>query len=120
MKLKSESDVDQLLRAYLPAAALGTALELGLFWELEGDPKSASDIAEELDIPITRCQHWLDYLLELGLLEKADMLGRLSYDIGRILMVLMFLWGGYLLVLQFQRMHAQAAEEEAPRNPFAR
>jgi len=65
---------------------------------------------------------WNNILGELGLLEKADMLGRLSYDIGRILMVLMFLWGGYLLVLQFQRMHAQAAEEEeeAPRNPFAR
>ena len=72
MKPKSESDINQLLRAYLPAAALGTALELGLFWQLDDAPKSASDIAEQLDIPLTRCQHWLEYLLDLGLLVKTD------------------------------------------------
>lgn len=72
MKPKSESDINQLLRAYLPAAALGAALELGLFWQLKDAPASASGIAEKLDIPLTRCQHWLEYLLELGLLVKTD------------------------------------------------
>ena len=71
MKLESESDVDQLLRAYIPGAALGAALELGLFWYLEQVPQSATSIAENFTIPLTRCQHWLDYLLELGLLEKT-------------------------------------------------
>ena len=71
MRLKSESDIDQLLRAYLPAAALGTALELGLFWQLADKPQSFADVAENNDIPQIRCKHWLEYLLELGLLEKT-------------------------------------------------
>jgi SAM-dependent methyltransferase len=71
MKIRSESDIDQLLRAYLPAAVLGTALELGLFWDLDGTPRKTSDIAESYDIPITRCRHWLEYLLQLGLLVKS-------------------------------------------------
>ena len=72
MELRSESDVKQLLRGYLPAAALGTALELGLFWQLEEIPQSASAIAENLEIPLMRCLHWLDYLSELGLLAKTQ------------------------------------------------
>ena len=71
MKLRSESDIDQLMRAYLPAAILGAALELGLFWQLEDTPQNAAEVAENNDIPQMRCQHWLDYLLELGLLEKT-------------------------------------------------
>jgi ubiquinone/menaquinone biosynthesis C-methylase UbiE len=71
MKIRSESDVDQLLRAYLPAAALGAALELELFWQLEGVHQSAAAIAENLDIPLVRCQHWLEYLLEMDLLVKS-------------------------------------------------
>jgi hypothetical protein len=53
---------------------------------------------------------WNNILGELGLLDRADALGQLSYDIGRFLMVLMFAWGGYLLVQQFQRMHAGKQE----------
>lgn len=71
MELKSEADIKQLMRAYLPAAALGTALEIGLFWQLEDFPLSAAAIADNLEIPLIRCQLWLDYLSELGLLEKS-------------------------------------------------
>ena len=72
MKLKTESDVDQLLRAHLPAAVLGAAIELELFWKLEQVPQSSYAIADELHIPKSRCYHWLEYLLELGLLESRS------------------------------------------------
>ena len=63
MQPKTTSDVSQLLRGYILTAAMGTALELGLFWKLEGSPQSAAEIAESFGIPLNRCQHWLEYLL---------------------------------------------------------
>ena len=70
MKPKTTSDISQILRGYLPTAAVGAAFELGLFWKLEKASQSAAEIAEYFGIPPKRCQHWLEYLLELGLLGK--------------------------------------------------
>ena len=70
MQPKTTSDVSQLLRGYIPTAAMGTALELGLFWKLEESTQCAAEIAEAFGIPVKRCQYWLEYLGELGLLDK--------------------------------------------------
>jgi SAM-dependent methyltransferase len=65
-------DVNRLMGAYLPSAALNAALELGLFWRLLDGAQSAERIAQELDIPTARCQHWLALLAGLGLLDHED------------------------------------------------
>jgi SAM-dependent methyltransferase len=71
MKPTTTAEVSSLLKAYLPAAALGAAMELGLFWMLARAPQEAAYIADSLGIPLRRCQHWLDYLSEMGLLDKG-------------------------------------------------
>jgi SAM-dependent methyltransferase len=58
-----------LLRAYLPSAALGAALELGLFWKLSGAPLGVDALAREWNIPPKRCHIWLEMLAGLDLLE---------------------------------------------------
>lgn len=70
MKLTSYADVRDQLRAYLPSAALGAAMELGLFWKLADRPQREEAIAENLGIPLNRCHFWLEILTQLGLLEK--------------------------------------------------
>lgn len=72
MKLTSTADVDDLEVAYLSSAALNTAVELGLFWNLAQQPQTALQIAVALNIPIRRCRAWLDLLLDLGLLDKDN------------------------------------------------
>ena len=72
MKLTSTADVDALEVAYLSSAALNTAVELGLFWNLAQKPQTASQIAVALNIPIQRCRAWLNLLLDLGLLDKDN------------------------------------------------
>ncbi len=52
------------------SAALGTAIELGLFWLLAKKPLQAAGVAEALNIPLNRCEHWLQILCRLGLLEN--------------------------------------------------
>jgi hypothetical protein len=50
--------------------------------------------------------HDWEYLLrKLGLLQYDHALASLSYTIGIILMLGAFVWGGYLLVKQFQNLH---------------
>lgn len=70
MKPRTTDDVYALLKAYLDSAALGTALELGLFWRLAEQPQSADGVAEALGIPLHRCRYWLTLLADLGLLES--------------------------------------------------
>lgn len=70
MKPHTIKDISWILKGYLPAAALGTAMELGLFWILADEPKEAREVSELLGIPLKRCQYWLEYLFEMGLLEK--------------------------------------------------
>ena len=69
MKPETTEDILELLHGYIVSAAIGTAMELGLFWLLAEKPLSAPNVAQSLDIPLNRCQHWLQLLCRLGLLE---------------------------------------------------
>jgi len=56
-------------RGCVVAAALGTAMELGVFWLLAEKPLPATAVARSLNTPLNRCHHWLQILCKLGLLE---------------------------------------------------
>jgi N,N-dimethyltransferase/O-methyltransferase len=71
MRPKTTEDMFVLLDAAFTSAALGTALELGLFWLLAEGPLDTAAVAEALDIPAKRCGYWLQLLAEAGLLEQA-------------------------------------------------
>jgi SAM-dependent methyltransferase len=88
-----ESDVLTLLRAYLPSAALGAALELGLFWRLSEGPLPLEALAQEWDIPPRRCHIWLELLTSLGLLEHQP--------------------GGYLLSAKARREIVETYSQDA-------
>ncbi|MBN2083566.1 hypothetical protein JW859_15330 [bacterium] len=72
MRIETVEDIHELLDGYATAAALGAALELGLFWRLGEQPRPAREIARELGIPFNRCQNWLQLLVKLGLLTHGD------------------------------------------------
>jgi predicted O-methyltransferase YrrM len=72
MKLETTDDVNQLLGSYITSAALGTALELQLFWKLAEKPTDVEGISQALGIPFDRCQSWLELLTGLSLLERKD------------------------------------------------
>ena len=72
MKPQTTEDVFALMDSYVTAAAVGTAMELGLFWLLDEVPMDAADIAEKLQIPLRRCHYWLQHLLSTGLLEQEQ------------------------------------------------
>jgi ubiquinone/menaquinone biosynthesis C-methylase UbiE len=57
---------------YIPSKALGTALELGIFWQLSNKPHNADKIAEIYNIPVHRSRALLELLTKLGLLEKKN------------------------------------------------
>ncbi|MFX0114748.1 MAG: methyltransferase [Candidatus Hodarchaeota archaeon] len=67
-----KDEVLHQLRSYINSAALGAALELGLFWKLEKQPQDAASIANRLGIPVLRCQKWLTLLKYMGYLEKVS------------------------------------------------
>jgi SAM-dependent methyltransferase len=71
MKPETTEDILELLDGYIVSAALGTAMELGVFWLLADKPLSASGVAESLSIPLNRCHTWLQLLCRLGLLEEG-------------------------------------------------
>jgi len=71
MKPATTEDVLALMDGGYTAAALGAALELGLFWRLADGPRPAADLARELGIPERRCGYWLDVLREMGLLDEG-------------------------------------------------
>ncbi len=71
MKPETTEDILELLHGYILSAALGTAMELGVFWLLAEKPLSATDVAQSLNIPLNRCHHWLQLLCKLGLLEDG-------------------------------------------------
>jgi SAM-dependent methyltransferase len=62
--------ISDLLRGYVPAAALGAALECGLFWILEEGSRPAEQVAVELGVPLRRCRIWLELLVGLQLLDR--------------------------------------------------
>jgi SAM-dependent methyltransferase len=68
MKITTTDDVHDLMAACIDSAALGAALEWGLFWRLAEEPQTAAGVAQALGIPLNRCRYWLDLLLGLGLL----------------------------------------------------
>lgn len=71
MKPQTTEDILELLDGNVVSAALGAAMELGLFWLLAEKPRSAPEVAQALNIPLNRCQHWLQLLCRLGLLEHG-------------------------------------------------
>ena len=72
MKLETTDEVHDLMEAYISSAALGTALELGLFWLLDKHPLDVEGVAQSLGIPINRCRYWLQLLSSIGLLEGVS------------------------------------------------
>jgi SAM-dependent methyltransferase len=71
VKPTTTEDVLELLDASYPSAALGAAMELGLFWLLDGHPMDEAGVGEALGIPVNRCRHWLGLLASAGLLERV-------------------------------------------------
>jgi SAM-dependent methyltransferase len=71
MRATTTADVLDLLDASFPSAALGAALELGLFWMIDERPRPALEIASALGIPSARCGYWLQLLEQVGLLEQG-------------------------------------------------
>jgi cyclopropane fatty-acyl-phospholipid synthase-like methyltransferase len=70
MKPETTEEIVDLMDSFILSAALGSAMELGVFWLLAKEPLSASDVAQSLKIPLNRCHHWLQILCKLGLLEN--------------------------------------------------
>jgi SAM-dependent methyltransferase len=71
VKPETTEDILELLNGYIISAALGAAMELGVFWLLAEKPLSAPNVAQSLNIPLNRCHHWLQLLCKLGLLEDS-------------------------------------------------
>jgi ubiquinone/menaquinone biosynthesis C-methylase UbiE len=71
MKPATTEDILDLMDAGYISAAVGAAMELGLFWLLEKNPMTAQEVADTLRIPPRRCQYWLQLLDRIGLIEKA-------------------------------------------------
>jgi SAM-dependent methyltransferase len=71
MKPETTEDILELLNGYIASAALGAAMELGIFWLLDERSMFAPDLAKALNIPLNRCYHWLQLLCRLGLLEDS-------------------------------------------------
>ncbi|HEY71613.1 MAG TPA: methyltransferase [Anaerolineae bacterium] len=71
MRAETTEDIFELLDGYITSAAVGAAMELGLFWLLTEKPRSAMEVAQSLKVPLNRCQHWLKILCKLGLLEES-------------------------------------------------
>jgi cyclopropane fatty-acyl-phospholipid synthase-like methyltransferase len=70
MKPETTEDILELLNGCILSAALGVAMELGVFWLLADKPLSAPAVARSLNIPFNRCHNWLQILCKLGLLEN--------------------------------------------------
>jgi SAM-dependent methyltransferase len=70
MRPKTTEDIFELMEGYVVSAALGAAMELGLFWMLSAGPVSAPEIAQRLNIPLNRCQNWLRLLCKFELLNE--------------------------------------------------
>lgn len=71
MKPETTEDILEIMSGYIDSAALGAAMELGLFWLLAEKPLPTTDVAQSLNIPPNRCHHWLQILCKLGLLENT-------------------------------------------------
>jgi len=72
LKPATTEDILALMNGSVYAAVVGAAMEWGIFWRLAEQPLSAPALAHSLDIPLNRCQYWLQLLCQLGLLEALD------------------------------------------------
>jgi len=63
-------DVLDALDQPLVGAAIGAALELGLFWLLETESRDAAEVGRALGIPVGRCRAWLKVLATAGLVQE--------------------------------------------------
>jgi ubiquinone/menaquinone biosynthesis C-methylase UbiE len=71
VKPTTTGDVLELMASHITSAALGAAMELGLFWLLAEQPRDAAGVGEALAIPERRCGYWLELLSKMGLLVRA-------------------------------------------------
>ena len=71
MKPTTPDEVLDVLDAPVASAALGAAMELGLFWLLESRPRTTSGISDALGIPPVRCSYWLQLLSRAGLIAEG-------------------------------------------------
>jgi predicted TPR repeat methyltransferase len=71
MKPTTTDAVFDLMDSYLTSAALGAAMEWGLFWLLAEQPLDAAGVGQELGIPTNRCRYWLQLLESVGLVEQV-------------------------------------------------
>lgn len=71
MKPATTENIFELLDGSFTSAALGAALELGLFWLLDEKPLTPPEISRGLTIPLNRCSVLLQMLCRLGLLEDT-------------------------------------------------
>jgi SAM-dependent methyltransferase len=69
VKPETTEDILELMEGHTVSAALGAAMELGVFWILAKRPLSATEVAQSLNVPLNRCHNWLQILCKLGLLE---------------------------------------------------
>ena len=67
----TKDEVLARLDAPLESAALAAALEMGLFWQLTTQPRSAKVIADGFGIPYARCEAWLAVLVGAGFIEDS-------------------------------------------------
>jgi len=70
MKPRTPDEVLDLLDGSTTSAALGSAMELGLFWLLEKQPLDVQGVSRELGIPPVRCRYWLNLLSKAGLIDQ--------------------------------------------------
>ena len=69
MNPTTPDEVFWLMDGYVASAAVGAAMEHGLFWLLADEPWGVVDVAGTLGIPEDRCRQWLHLIAELGLLD---------------------------------------------------
>jgi len=72
MKPSTSDDIFALIDSYVISAALGAAMETGLFWLLAQQPLDARSVAHALSIPQNRCRCWLELLCTYELLEQSE------------------------------------------------
>ncbi len=110
MKVRTKEDVAELMRGSIASAALGTALELGLFWQLDGQPSTVESVSESLDIPAHRCRAWLDLLAGYGLLARQGGVYELT-PAGRTAITDTFSQESWALLAQEARFAYPAGDE---------
>lgn len=76
----TKDEILNLIDRPIVGAAIGAALELGLFWQLARGPEGADAIGEGLGIPRGRCEAWLRVLADAGLVEESSAGFRLTQE----------------------------------------